>query len=172
MMKYMIVVAGVFLAMNASSFSVNPVPKHTRPITKRIVQSELTCLAKNIYYEAPANSYEGKLAVATVTMNRVRSGRFPRTVCGVVYQRNSRGCQFSWTCGSRAKFNAAVYQRAYKVAQQVLTNNIRHDKLKNALYFHNTTVNPNWTFARPVVKIGNHIFYELATNEKRRDITT
>jgi spore germination cell wall hydrolase CwlJ-like protein len=146
-------------------------PHNTAPKVKpfaRVNQKELTCLAKNIYYEAPAESYEGKLAVATVTMNRVRSNGFPKSVCGVVYQRNRVGCQFSWTCGSRAKFNSQLYDRAYAVAKQVLTANVRHDKLKNALYFHNTTVTPNWTFAKPVVQIDNHIFYEPKKIRSRR----
>ena len=124
-----------------------------------ISQQELSCLAKNIYYEAPQEPYLGKLAVATVTMNRVRHPKFPKTVCGVVYQRNTRGCQFSWTCGPKARFNQAVYNQSLVIARDVLTNNAQVVSLENALYFHNTKVNPNWTFAKKIIQIGNHIFY-------------
>jgi spore germination cell wall hydrolase CwlJ-like protein len=125
-----------------------------------IDEKELMCLAKNIYYEAPVEKYEGKLAVATVTMNRLRHRQFPNSVCDVVYQRNTRGCQFSWTCGPKAPFDSTLFQESYKIARNVLTNNIHVPILKNALYFHNTSVSPDWSFARPITQIGNHIFYE------------
>jgi len=61
-------------------------------IMSPIVDVELTskdvdCLAKNIYYEAGNEPEEGKVAVAMVTINRVRDGRFGKTVCSVVDQR-------------------------------------------------------------------------------------
>ena len=121
--------------------------------------SELECLAKNIYYEAGNQDYEGRLAVATVTMNRVENKKFPSTVCGVVYQRSKSGCQFSWTCGKRGKFYPDLYKKSYAVAKEVLTNKVRLDIIKGALYFHNTSIKPKWTFAIPVARIGNHIFY-------------
>lgn len=130
---------------------------------KKISERELTCLAKNIAFEATGESYEGKLAVATVTMNRVKSRSFPKTVCGVVYQRNTRGCQFSWTCGPHSKLEKNIYDESRKIARDVLTRNIRLVSIKNALYFHNTSIEPNWTFAKPIVQIGRHIFYEPNT---------
>jgi len=45
------------------------------------------CLARNIYYEAGNESEEGKVAVAIVTINRVKDGRFDKSICGVVNQR-------------------------------------------------------------------------------------
>lgn len=48
---------------------------------------DVDCLAKNIYYEAGGESEEGKVAVAMVTINRVRDGRFGKTICSVVDQR-------------------------------------------------------------------------------------
>ena len=141
-----------------------PVPE--RPF-KMVSEKDMVCLANNIYYEALEESYEGKLAVATVTMNRVQNKEFPKTVCGVVYQRGRRGCQFSWTCGSRAKMNTVLYNDAKKIARQVLTYDVRLSSIKNALYFHNTAVQPNWAFARPIKKIGNHIFYVVTTHENK-----
>ena len=45
------------------------------------------CLARNIYYEAGSESEEGKVAVAIVTINRVKDSRFGNGICGVVNQR-------------------------------------------------------------------------------------
>jgi spore germination cell wall hydrolase CwlJ-like protein len=52
-----------------------------------ISSKDIDCLARNIYYEAGSESEEGKVAVAMVTINRVRDGRFGKTICSVVDQR-------------------------------------------------------------------------------------
>jgi N-acetylmuramoyl-L-alanine amidase len=52
-------------------------------------QSDLECLARNIYYEAASEPEEGKVAVGLVTINRSNSGEFPTTICGVVNQRTT-----------------------------------------------------------------------------------
>ena len=61
---------------------------------------EMNCLAKNIYFESRDQPYIGRLAVAQVTMNRVKSEEFPDTICDVVTQGGERKhrCQFSWYC--------------------------------------------------------------------------
>lgn len=147
-------------------YPVSLKPNMSIPVVKNISmpsEKEMRCLAENIHYEAPMEPYLGKLAVAMVTMNRVRHPDFPKTICDVVYQRNPRVCQFSWTCGARMKFNEKIYNESMKVAKAVLTDQGQLVSLENALYFHNTKVTPNWTFARPVVRIGGHIFYEPKT---------
>ncbi len=126
---------------------------------------QLECLTRNIYYEAATEPFEGKVAVAQVTMNRVESGRFGQDVCGVVYQKNviyeKIVCQFSWTCDgvSRVKpIYAAHYRESEEVAKKVLLENFRLPSMKEAMYYHADYVNPRW--GKPQVgKIGRHIFY-------------
>lgn len=157
------IVALLMLALFGNMKTSAPVEKvmATKEVVEKLIdERELQCLAKNIFYEAPMESYRGKLAVATVTMNRLRHKQFPKTICGVVYQRNPRGCQFSWTCGPKSPYDSVLFQKSYEIARDVLTNNTHLPILKNALYFHNTSVTPDWSFARPVTQIGNHIFYE------------
>jgi len=69
-------------------------------------KKQLTCLAKNIYFEARNEPFAGQFAVALVTLNRVNDTAFPDTICKVVYQgihttdgfpKRDR-CQFSWYC--------------------------------------------------------------------------
>jgi spore germination cell wall hydrolase CwlJ-like protein len=157
MKKYLSLLIIALLVLVPNSVGLKKLPEINKTVS--ISQEDLSCLAKNIYYEAPAEPYLGKLAVATVTMNRVQHPRFPKTICGVVYQRNSRGCQFSWTCGPKAKFNRKIYNESLEIARDVLTNNKKVVSLENALYFHNTSIQPKWTFAKRIVQIGNHIFY-------------
>jgi spore germination cell wall hydrolase CwlJ-like protein len=135
-------------------------------VTAKDRERQLDCLAKNVYHEAGGEPFEGKVAVAQVTINRSESGRFPKDICGVVYQKNifmeKVVCQFSWHCQNGGKAiikNKAVYNESYEVAKKVLLEGFRLDTMKKAMYFHADYVNPGW--GKPVAgKIGRHIFYK------------
>jgi spore germination cell wall hydrolase CwlJ-like protein len=126
---------------------------------------QLDCLTRNIYWEAASEPFEGKVAVAQVTLNRVESGKFPKDICGVVYQKNvvydKVICQFSWYCdGSsvRKTIYPAHWKESEEVAKKVLLEGFRLPSVKNAMYFHADYVNPRW--GKPqVAKFGRHIFY-------------
>jgi spore germination cell wall hydrolase CwlJ-like protein len=135
-------------------------------VTVQIREQQLGCLAKNIYHEAANEPFEGKVAVAQVTLNRAASGQFPDDVCKVIYQKNKFYekviCQFSWYCDRTVKFrpvNQAAYDESMAVAKKVLLEGFRLPGLKNALYYHASYIDPKWNRKR-VAKIGQHIFYE------------
>ena len=126
---------------------------------------QLECLTKNIYWEAASEPFEGKVGVAQVTMNRVASGKFASSVCGVVHQKNivyeKVICQFSWYCESVSKvrpIHRELWKESEEVAKKVLLENFRLPSLKNALYYHADYVSPGWKLPR-IEKIGRHIFY-------------
>ena len=130
------------------------------------VEKNLSCLAINIYKEAANEPFEGKVAVAQVTLNRTKNPNFPDTICDVVYQKNTfMGkvvCQFSWYCDGTYKgrvVNKQAYDESYKVAKMVYLEDFKLESVKNALYYHADYVNPNWG-KKKVTKIGAHIFYE------------
>ncbi len=129
-------------------------------------EKQLDCLAINIYREAGYEPFEGKVAVAQVTMNRVASGKFGNDVCGVVYQKSiimeKVVCQFSWACDSvhRSRpINKEAYNESYEVAKKVLLEGFRLSVLKDALYYHAAYVNPRWNLEK-IGSIGQHIFYK------------
>lgn len=136
------------------------------PITAEMRDKQLDCLARNIYFEAGHEPFEGKVAVAQVTINRANSGQFPSDICKVVYQKNvvydKVLCQFSWYCEqatiSRPK-NKAAYKESEIVARQVLLEEFRLPGLTKALYFHGTHINPGWKREKVAV-IGGHVFYK------------
>jgi len=135
-------------------------------ITIKTREQQLDCLAMNIYREAGYENFEGKVAVAQVTMNRVKDGRFGKDVCGVIFQKNvvmdKVVCQFSWYCDSAAKtrpVNPAAYRESYEVAKKVLLEGFQLSVLKEALYYHANYVNPRWPLEK-IGSIGNHIFYK------------
>jgi spore germination cell wall hydrolase CwlJ-like protein len=129
-------------------------------------EKQLECLAINVYREAGHEPFEGKVAVAQVTMNRVADGKFGTDVCGVVYRKNvvmdQVICQFSWACDSvhrNRPVDKAAYTESYEVAKKVLLEGFRLNSLKDALFYHAEYVNPRWSLDR-VGKIGQHIFYK------------
>ena len=135
------------------------------PITAQMRQAQLDCLANNIYHEAGYEPFEGKVAVAQVTLNRAESGQFPSDICKVVYQKNvvyeKVLCQFSWYCEQgtvKKPMNGPVYTESMEVAKKVLLEGFRLPDLKHALYFHGDYINPNWN-KKPIAKIGRHVFY-------------
>jgi spore germination cell wall hydrolase CwlJ-like protein len=126
---------------------------------------QLECLTRNIYWEAASEPFEGKVAVAQVTMNRLESGRFGDSVCGVIYQKNvfyeKVVCQFSWVCETTHKtrpIHQPLWKESELVAKKVLLENFRLPGLKDALFYHADYVSPGWKLPK-IDKIGRHIFY-------------
>jgi len=126
---------------------------------------QLECLTRNIYWEAASEPFEGKVAVAQVTLNRMQSGKFPDSVCGVVYQKNvfyeKVVCQFSWYCEGNQKMKPVhkpLWRESEEVAKKVLLEGFRLPSMKNALYYHADYVNPGWQLPK-IDQIGRHIFY-------------
>jgi spore germination cell wall hydrolase CwlJ-like protein len=120
---------------------------------------QIQCLAENAYFEAGNQSIKGKIAVSNVVMNRVEDKRFPKTPCGVVYQRTKRVCQFSWVCEGKKRIRSQEqFADAKETAEQVYLGEIG-DVTRGAKFYHADYVNPGWNLRR-VIQIGDHIFYK------------
>ncbi|HEX9933422.1 MAG TPA: cell wall hydrolase [Allosphingosinicella sp.] len=114
--------------------------------------AELTCLARVILYEAGAESRAGQVAVAQVVLNRARSGRFPRTICGVINQRGQFSAIRSFHPRRDARWNRALgVARAARSGERVAA-------IGNALFFHAARVRP-FSGRTRVARLGGHIFY-------------
>ena len=164
----LVIVAVAFAAQTAVVYKLNALKQAREtasPVTAQMRQQQLDCLARNIYHEAGSEPFEGKVAVAQVTINRTESGAFPSDICKVVYQKNvvyeKVLCQFSWYCtaeGTKKPMNGPMYTESMEVAKKVLLEGFRLDEVKKALYYHADYVNPGWG-KKPVAKIGHHVFY-------------
>lgn len=126
----------------------------------RYTSLDLDCLTRNIYYEAGVEESRGKYAVAQVTINRLKTGHWGRTVCDVVYAPK----QFSWT-GVRilTKPDTGLWAQSEHIARQVLEG-YRVPQLARSLYYHAVYIrNPVWADpAAQAGQIGNHVFYDRA----------
>mgnify|MGYP001207109785 FL=1 len=133
-------------------------------------EHEIECLAQNIYHEARSESTAGRMAVALVTLNRVKDERFPNTICGVVKQTkyypsgriDLHSCQFSWYCDGKP--DTIKDEKCYKdilLIAEVMFTYETEDFTEGSLWYHSPKVKPKWSMIyTKVVKIDNHIFYK------------
>jgi spore germination cell wall hydrolase CwlJ-like protein len=165
-MSLALILAGCLLKWTIDDKLSKYEPEETNQVTAAIRERQLNCLAKNIYYEAGTEPFEGKVAIAQVTLNRVSSGLFPSDICKTIYQKNiiyeKVICQFSWACdrdtGVRPP-NNSNYRESMEVAKKVLLEGFRLPSLDKAMYFHGDYINPGWKREK-ITKIGHHIFYK------------
>lgn len=114
--------------------------------------SELDCLATAVWFESRGETLEGQLAVAQAVVNRAKSGRWGKGVCGVIKAPR----QFSFNA-ARVQRSTATFTTALAVAR-IAAAGLWHDIAEGAHSFHAARLNPGWRLAR-VAKIGNHVFY-------------
>ncbi|MBQ0823170.1 cell wall hydrolase [Microvirga sp. HBU67558] len=141
-------------------------PRYADLIDPDNTSKEQRCLAEAVYFEARSEPVEGQAAVAQVVLNRVKSGLYPSSICGVVYQNRHRhlACQFTFACEGKALRirDTESWERAKSVASAVLEGKTYLADVGAATHYHADYVRPYW--ARRLKKmdvIGRHIFYKL-----------
>lgn len=167
MLKRIIIAISLAIPLTAST-PFKPIPVALESIddlpsskVAEIDLNEVRCLADNIYHEARGEPENGRIAVALVTMKRVFTKGFPDTVCGVVKDRIGKVYQFSWVGRNlTADRDSEDYEYARFLAEQVYLNYKKMvDFTKGSLFYHATSVNPDWKLQQ-TVRIGHHIFYK------------
>jgi len=121
-------------------------------------KQDLTCLTQAVYFEARGESYEGRLAVANVVMNRYNTGRY-KSVCDVTAEKS----QFSWWNNRRRKISEkAKWEEAFLISESVYYG-LTKDNTNGATFFHEKKIRPRWSKKLTRVGvIGSHVFYSLA----------
>jgi spore germination cell wall hydrolase CwlJ-like protein len=126
----------------------------------RYTENDIECLTKNIYYEAGVEDHRGKYAVAHVTVNRLKTGKWGDTICKVVYAKK----QFSWTLSKKLpRPDSRVWAESEAIARSVLAG-YRVRGLAKSLYYHAIYIkDPKWAdTTHEAGQIGNHVFYNRA----------
>lgn len=155
-----------------SALLSDPAPSHAgtqftrawvdkQPVRKG--NAQWRCLSEALYFEARGETVKGQFAVAEVILNRVKSTRFPDTICGVINQGTGRKyqCQFTYTCDGHKEIIAErkAYERVGKVARASMSGMVPKIT-KGATHYHTTAVNPRWARVyTKTAKIGVHLFY-------------
>ena len=152
-------------------------------VVQMVNSEELECMSKNIYFEAAVEGTAGKLAVAQVTMNRVRSDHYPNTVCKVITQGKhyKNGfpvrdrCQFSWYCDGKhdePPTRGSMWKESEEVAKYILTTPDLMDITDGATHYHADYISsPRWAHPqRRTVEIDTHIFYNKSNKSQKLKI--
>jgi spore germination cell wall hydrolase CwlJ-like protein len=148
-----------------ASFKLGKAEKQRVVAQRRVRLAEENCLARAVYFEARSESALGQMAVAKVVLNRVKAPRFPKTICGVVYQGSNRrnSCQFSFACDGLPDDvrQPASWAQAKHIAQRAIKGDSAVEaQLGGALNYHADYVKPKWAKSMGrAIKIGRHIFY-------------
>lgn len=127
--------------------------------TMDVTDEEVWLLATVVSWESGNEPYEGKLAVANVVLNRVRSNRYPSTITGVIYQRSQFSGVSDGAGGPSTRFKARLEKGpsndCIKAAKEALSgvNNIG-----TYLSFRSTRIAEYDRYASYTV-IGSHVFY-------------
>lgn len=152
--KALMAIAGAALIVPVQAQNYTPINLEKKSIANDS-DKQIKCLAKNIYFEAGAEPHAGKVAVASVVMNRSKSKNFPTTPCAVINQPG----QFSWVPHKPKIKSDDLYEKCLTIAKDVYYNKVR-DNTAGALFFHATHVRPSWSNKKSrTIKIGGHIFY-------------
>ena len=125
-------------------------------------KSERRCLAEAVYYEGRQETTEGQIAVAQIVLNRVRSGQWLDTICGVVRQGRGESCQFPTVCkaGDRPPETDIEWQRAALIADDAAAGRAWLNELTEATHYHNASAKPPWRLSmRFIRKVGWRMYY-------------
>ena len=170
------VIASLLLLSPAKSDPRPPLQEvdvEAKRVEEKIVvvdERDIICLSKNIYFEARGESVEGQIAVAHVTINRVRHKKFPNTVCGVVYDAKKweehpirNKCQFSWYCDGKSDeiHDWKTYNQITNVARKVMLGEYE-DNTGGSTFYHANYVSPDWSQHMSLAVVhDSHIFYRM-----------
>lgn len=137
------------------TFPKQIVQQKRTPSNLNISSADIKCLAENIYHEARGESLMGRIAVAQVTVNRLNSQKFGKTICQVVYAPK----QFSWTNNPQPITDSRAWRQSLELAEQVLRG-FAEIKDFPALWFHHVSIKPRWAKKKKkIAHIGKHVFY-------------
>ena len=132
---------------------------------RQFSEEDLRCLAVNIYHESRGEPEKGQAAVAYVVLNRVESGRYRESICGVVYQygyrRGKKVCQFSWACDRLPDVprDQNAYAQAQRIATLVLSGEY-NNPIGSRLSFHSTQITSRYSArSKNRLRVGGHLFY-------------
>lgn len=121
-----------------------------------LTQNDIYLMSEIVYAESKGEPFEGKVAVASVILNRVLSPRFPDTIEGVIFQ------PYAFSCVVDNEINVLPSQECFDAVYEAINGN---DPTREALFFYNPEI-ATCTWMQQVDKtnitpIGHHVFFSL-----------
>lgn len=129
------------------------IPESSGNVTESVNGRDIDLLARLITAEAGAEPYQGKVAVASVILNRMEDPKFPKTITGNVFKPHEFESVSNGLIWQRQPTEEAY--RAVKAARK------GWDPTYGSKFFFNPAKvqGPSWVWTRRIVeRIGNHVF--------------
>ena len=122
------------------------------------LELDVLCYATAVYHEVNTRSLEEKLGVINVIRNRVKSGRWGSSVCGVI---NASGQFIGISDKSHKKIDKKTYLETQLLVLDAIVFNKYANPVANALYFHDDSISPkhSWFGHKKITHIGRMVFY-------------
>lgn len=121
-----------------------------------LTQNDIYLMSEIVYAESKGEPFEGKVAVASVILNRVLSPNFPDTVEGVIFQ------PYAFSCVVDNEINVVPSQECFDAVYEAINGN---DPTREALFFYNPEIATcSWMHdvsKTNVTPIGHHVFFSL-----------
>lgn len=121
-----------------------------------ITGEDIDLMAKLVCAESIGEPYSGKVAVASVVLNRTLNPHFPNTIKEVIFQKNA------FSCVKNGKINANPNQDCYNAVYDAIRGS---DPTKDALFFYNPNIATcNWMKETEKINqmtIGHHTFFKI-----------
>lgn len=117
-------------------------------------KNDIYKMSKVVYGESRGESFKGKVAVASVILNRILSDKFPNTLDGVLYQKNAFSCISSIE-------DVVPDEDSIRAVYSALSGN---DPTLKSLFFYNPSLaTSSWIIKankKDIIKIDNHLFFK------------
>lgn len=121
-----------------------------------ITGNDIDLMAKLVSAESIGEPYTGKVAVASVVLNRTIDPQFPNSIRDVIFQKNA------FSCVNNGQINAVANQDCYDAVYDAIKG---ADPTNDALFFYNPTIATcNWMKQTQKVNqttIGHHTFFQI-----------
>ena len=140
--------------LNIPSVAPSVTPSAAASSVTSYTPGEIDLLSRLITAEAQGESYEAKVAVGAVVINRVKSSSWPDTVSGVIYQNINGYYQFSPV--ANGYINKPADTDSIRAAKAAMNG---ADPTNGAMFYYDTSTTNTWILAKPVsVRIDNMVF--------------
>lgn len=120
-----------------------------------ITENDIYIMAQVVYAESRGETFDGKVAVASVILNRLVSPKFPDTISGVIYQPNA------FSCVKDKKINIKPDKDSFEAVYKAISGT---DPTSQSTFFYNPVISTsawvNRANKKDVLRIGNHIFFK------------
>lgn len=121
-----------------------------------LTEPDIYLMSQIVYAESKGEPFEGKVAVASVILNRVLNPKFPNTIKEVIFQ------PYAFSCVVEGSISVEPSEDCVSAVYEAISGN---DPTGEALFFYNPEISTcswmNSVEKYNTIPIGQHLFFSL-----------